>query len=80
MGAFDQVIPGQLVPTCCPKCGHQRTQSLAWIRSNPRMICLSCGTKMATAPFNTASRASGGGVKDLSKKLSKEISLRTKGG
>jgi hypothetical protein len=80
MGAFDKVIPGEQVATCCPKCGHQRLQSLAWIRSNKRMICGSCGTRMDTAPFDTASRSARGAVTAMGKKLSKTTSLRTKGG
>ena len=56
MGAFEKVIPGQQVATCCPQCGHQRTQSLAWIRSNKRMLCSRCGTKIDTAVFDTAAR------------------------
>jgi tRNA(Ile2) C34 agmatinyltransferase TiaS len=80
MGAFDKVIPGEQVATVCPSCGHQRTQSLAWIRSNKRMTCSRCGTRMDTSPFDTASRSARGGVTDLGKKLSKSTSLRTKGG
>ena len=80
MGAFEKVIPGQQVATCCPKCGHQRTQSLAWIRSNKRMLCSRCGTKIDTTPFDVASRSAAGGVAALGKKLSKSTSLRTKGG
>ena len=80
MGAFDKVIPGQQVMTRCPACAHQRTQSLAWIRSNKRMICSGCGAVVATAQFDTASRTSQGGVTDQGKRLSKSTSLRTKGG
>jgi hypothetical protein len=80
MAAFDQVIPGQQVTTRCPGCGHVRSQSLAWIRSNKRMICSRCATKIDTAPFDTGSRSAGGDVTGLGKKLSKATSLRTKGG
>ncbi len=80
MGAFDKVIPGQLVAVRCPTCGHQRTQSLAWIRSNKRMICTGCGTKVETAPFDLASRSADRDVNASGKRLSKSISLRTKGG
>jgi hypothetical protein len=80
MGAFEAVIPGQQVATQCPQCGHQRSQSLAWIRSNKRMLCSRCGTKIDTSAFDTAARSGAGGVDALGKKLSKSTSLRTKGG
>jgi len=80
MGAFEKVIPGQQVATCCPQCGHQRTQSLAWIRSNKRMLCSRCGTKIDTAVFDTAAPSAAAGITALGKKLSKSTSLRTKGG
>ena len=80
MGAFEKVIPGQQVAVRCPQCGHQRTQSLAWIRSNKRMTCNSCGTKFETSQFDSAARSGKGGVNDSGKRLSKTTSLRTKGG
>lgn len=80
MGAFDKVIPGQQVPTRCPSCGHERTQTLAWIRSNKRMICARCATKIETAQFDVGSRSAQGSVNDIGKRLSKTTSLRTKGG
>jgi hypothetical protein len=80
MGAFDKVIPGQQVATTCPACGHQRSHLLAWIRSNKRMICSRCATRVDTAQFDTATVAARAGVNALGRKLSKTTSLRTKGG